>query len=445
MKVRTQKIGLFVLITMVMLSIFNVSTTSVQAAENFDVEAESAIIVDAKTGKILFEKQSDLKLPPASMTKMMTEYLVLEAIDEGQISWDETTTIGDYPYSISANVTFSGIGLTQNKEYTVRELYEGMAIISDNATTIALAEMVAGTEAEFVKMMNEKAEEMELPEYQFVNSTGLTNTDLGENYPEGTDPDADNLLSARSAALLAYHLINDYPEALEYSSSLTSSLDGYPLENLNWMLPWDGNNFEQFGYEGIDGLKTGYTKEAGYCFTGTAQQNDRRLITVVMKTSGKEVRFEETKKLMEYGFDQFNQQELYPNEYQIEGQEALPVAKGKEEEVEIKSNAAISAMIRNGEEEMYDVSYEINEEKLNEDGELVAPIEEGEVIGKMVLYYSGDIDYGYIMQNEQSQSVDLVSANAVEKSNWFMLTLGAIGDFFGNVFTTVVDTVKGWF
>lgn len=179
-----KKASMLIMILMLMIATYSLTNVSVQAAENIEVEAESAIIVDAKTGKILFEKQSDLKLPPASMTKMMTEYLVLEAIKEGKINWDTTTQISDYAYWLSADPSFSGIGLIQDKNYTVRQLYEGMAIISDNATTVALAELVAGSEGEFVKMMNEKAVEMGLQEYKFVNSTGLSNLDLGENYPE---------------------------------------------------------------------------------------------------------------------------------------------------------------------------------------------------------------------------------------------------------------------
>src|SRR5699024_10063999 len=132
---------------------------SAQAAESLDLQAESAILVDAETGKVLYAKNADMALPPASMTKMMTEYLAWEAVESGEISWDTTTQISDYAYSISANEMFSGIGLTQNKDYTVRELYEAMAVFSDNATTIALAELIAGSEGEFVKMMNDKAEE----------------------------------------------------------------------------------------------------------------------------------------------------------------------------------------------------------------------------------------------------------------------------------------------
>src|SRR5699024_2401346 len=124
----------------------------------------------------------------------------------------------------------------QNKEYTVRDLYEAMAINSDNATTVALAELIAGSEGEFVKMMNEKAAEMGLTDYEFVNALGLDNESLGDNYPEGTEPDATNLLSARSTALLAFHLVNDYPEALEISSIPETEFDEQQIRNWNWML-----------------------------------------------------------------------------------------------------------------------------------------------------------------------------------------------------------------
>ncbi|WP_245830996.1 serine hydrolase [Sediminibacillus massiliensis] len=415
------------------------------SAESLDLRAESAILVDADTGKILYAKQPDIKLPPASMTKMMTEYLVLEAIEEGQISWDTTTEISDYPYELSANPAFSGVGLIQDKEYTVRELYEAMAIISDNGTTIALAELVAGTESDFVKMMNEKAEELGLTDYEFVNATGLSNSHLGDRHPEGTAPDADNLLSAKSTAMLAYHLVNDYPEALTVSSTLTTEFDGKQLENLNWMLPWDNNNFEQFSYDGVDGLKTGYTELAGYCFTGTAERDGRRLISVVMKTESKEVRFEETAKLFDYGFEQFENKELYPAGYQADDQETVPVAKGKEEEVEVASSSAFSTSVKAGDEENYDVKYNIDEDKVNEDGELVAPIEDGEKVGTMEVTYNGEEDFGYINNGSKTKTVDLVTTSAVEKSNWFVLSMSAVGSFFGSVFSTVTDTVKGWF
>ncbi|MFC2948780.1 serine hydrolase [Virgibacillus sediminis] len=415
-----------------------------QAQDELDLDAESAILVDADTGKVLYAKEPDQALPPASMTKMMTEYLVLEAIEEGQISWDTTTQISDYPYSISANTLFSGVGLTQGKDYTVRELYEAMAVNSDNATTIALAELIAGSETEFVEMMNAKAEEMGLSEYKFVNSTGLDNESLGENRPEGTDPNGTNLLSARSSAYLAYHLINDYPVALEFSSMPQIEFEGYTIDNWNWMLDHEGVSLQQFYYEGVDGLKTGNTELAGYTFTGTAEQNGQRLISVVMKTNSREERFEETAVLLDYGFNQFEQQELAPAGYQKEGQSTLPVDKGKENEVNISTAEAVNIPMKEGEEDLYQITYHLDEEKLNENGELVAPVEEGEVIGTAEVVYEGEDDYGYIFP-DHAGTVNLVTNEAVEKDNWFMLTLGAVGDFFGSLFGSAVDWIKGFF
>src|SRR5699024_3138970 len=238
-----------------------------------------------------FAKNPDIALPPASMTKMMTEYLVWEAIESGEIDWDTETEISDYPYNLSANPEFSGVGLIQNKKYTVRQLYEAMAINSDNGTTIALAELIAGTEGKFVEKMNAKAEELGLQEARFVNSTGLDNAHLGENYPEGTEADGVNLLSARSAALLGYYLVKDYPESLEISNIPDMMFDDQEIINWNWMLDHKGENLKPFYYEGVDGLKTGYTDLAGYCFTATGEKDGKRLIVVVMKTDSYEERF----------------------------------------------------------------------------------------------------------------------------------------------------------
>lgn len=433
-----------ILAFVLLITSFMIQPLAVHAEDSLDLNAESAILVDAETGKVLYAKNPDVALPPASMTKMMTEYLVLEAIEEGTVDWDTTTQISDYAYRISANVLFSGVGLRQNVDYSVKDLYNAMAVFSDNATTIALAELIAGSESEFVRMMNEKAEELGLSEYKFVNSTGLDNDTLGDDAPEGTDPNASNLLSARSSAQLAYHLVNDFPHALEISSQTEVEFDGHTVENLNWMLPHEATFLQQFHYEGMDGLKTGNTDLAGYTFTGTAERDGKRLITVVMKTDSKEERFRETAKLLDYGFNNFSTEEIFPAGYQLEDQETLPVAKGKENEVSVSINEAISLPIKSGEAELYSLEYNISEEKMNEDGELVAPIEKGEKIGTATLVYEGENDFGYIFDQE-AITVDLVSDEAVEKANWFMLTFGAVGDFFTNIFTTAVDWIKGLF
>ncbi|WP_077359011.1 serine hydrolase [Virgibacillus halodenitrificans] len=434
----------FILAVMVAVITIMVQPFSTKAAETLDIKADSAILVDVETGKILYSKNADQALPPASMTKMMTEYLVWEAIEKGDISWDTTTQISDYPYSISANTSFSGVGLKQSQDYTVKDLYKAMAINSDNATTIALAELIAGSEGEFVKMMNKKGKEMGLPDFKFVNSTGLDNASLGDNYPEGTDPNATNLLSAESAALLAYKLIKDYPEALDISSIPVTDFDGQKIRNWNHMLPHDTTFLKQFFYEGVDGLKTGYTDLAGYCFTGSAERNGNRLISVVMKTGSEEERFQETAKLFDYGFSKFETKELFPEGYQLKDETTLPVAKGKEEKVNISTNKSVTIPVKSGQEKQYSIKYNLDKDKLNKEGELLAPIKKGEKIGTAEVVSKGDKDYGYITK-DKGNTIDLVTNEAVEKSNWFMLTLGAIGDFFVDLFTTVVDWIKGLF
>lgn len=416
-----------------------------EAKSSLDINAESAILVDVDTGKVLYSKKADMTLPPASMTKMMTEYLVWEAIDKGELSWDDTTEISDYAFDISANPDFSGVGLYQDQEYTVRELYEAMAINSDNATTIALAEMIAGDEGKFVQMMNEKAEEMGLLEYEFVNSSGLENSSLGENYPEGTDADGINLLSARSAALLAYHLVTDYPESLDISSTPIFEFDGQTIENWNWMLPHEGTSLKQFHYEGVDGLKTGFTSLAGFSFTGTAERDGVRLISVVMKTDSMEERFLETAKVLDYGFDNFTKEEIFPSGYQLDDESELPVVKGKEKTVEIETDGNFELPIQKDEEENFEIIYELDEDLLTEDGELIAPVESGTVIGQAKLVAKDNVDLTYILEQADENTVPLVTKSSVEKNNWFMIALSSIGDFFSNVYSTIVDTIKGWF
>ncbi|WP_394219045.1 serine hydrolase [Halobacillus trueperi] len=433
------------LMVALLMGFFAVSMNPGHTYASVDVGAESAILVDAETGKILFEKEADLTLPPASMTKMMTEYLVMEAIEEGQISWDTTTQISQYAFDISANPEFSGVGLKLDEQYTVRELYEAMAINSDNATTIALTELIAGSEGEFVQMMNEKAAEMGLPEYDFVNATGLNNSHLGDNYPEGTDPEATNMLSAKSAALLAYHLTNDYPEALEISSKPTLDFAGQTVTNWNWMLPgMPGQNLKQFEYEGMDGLKTGYTELAQNTFTGTAERDGQRFISVVMKSESRASRFNQTRQLLDYGFNQFSRQEIFAAGATPEEESTLPVAKGKEDGVAIETSSALSTLVKNGEEDQYEIQFNISEDQLDDEGHLVAPVEKGQKVGTAKLVYNGEEDYGNIL-SEGGQTVDIIASSSVEKANWFMLTLGAIGEFFGDIFTGAVDMVKGWF
>ncbi|MEH7226522.1 D-alanyl-D-alanine carboxypeptidase family protein [Bacillus sp. JJ1566] len=449
MKKQTQKRLIISLLAVFLLSLIVGQVPPAKAAPALDINVKNAILIDANTGKILYEKNAEQAAPIASMVKMMTEYLVLEAISEGRLSWDQTTQISQYAYDISANNNFSGVGLRLNHDYTVEELYKAMAIYSDNATTITLAELLAGTEGEFVKLMNKKAEELGLPDYEFVNSTGLSNSMLGDNYPEGTNPDGDNMLSAESVALLAYSLIKDHPNVLEISSIPQLDFYGEKLDNWNWMLNHDPSvspYLAQFHYEGMDGLKTGTTPAAGYCFTGTAERNGKRLISVVMGASSEPERFKETSKLLDFGFNNFEQIEVYPEGYQLKGNKELKVVKGKEKQVEISTESPVRLLVPKGvDKSAFKANYVYDEKLVSKDKELTAPFKEGTKVGHMAVSYDGD-DLGYITPGgDDKLQVALVTDTGVEKTNWFVLMMRGIGGFFGDIWSSVADTVKGWF
>jgi D-alanyl-D-alanine carboxypeptidase (penicillin-binding protein 5/6) len=423
------------------------TTEQAHAKTNLGLDAEAVILVDADTGKILYQKNPDKMLLPASMTKMMSEYLILEAIEEGKIDWDSEVNISESISDLSHNRNLSNVDLRVDAEpkYTVRELFEAAAIYSANAATMALAEKIAGSETEFVNMMNEKAEELGLEDYQFYNSTGLNNQDLAGQHPAG-DADDMNVMSARATAKLAFHLLKDYPQVLETASIPTKNFrdgteDQIPMVNWNWMIP---GVTQAHTYEGVDGLKTGSTDVAGASFTGTAEKNGIRLISVIMKTNDRDQRFIDTAKLLDYGFNNFVTEEIVEAGFEPKDQSTLPVVKGKEKEIRIATSEPISTVIKKGEEDKYKPKVNYEEEVLNEEGALTAPIEEGQAVGTISLEYTGEEDFGYLVDNGNAQT-PLLTMGSVEKANWFTLTMRGIGSFFANVWITVTDTVKGWF
>ena len=272
-----------------------------------NLEAKSAILISAQNGDIFFDKNSRESLGVASMSKIMSELLILEAIEKGVMDWDDSVTISDYAYTISHQPGFASIKLEQDQLYSVRELFHGMAITSANGATIALAEAVAGSEKEFVTLMNEKAKRLGLEDTHFVNSTGLTNHDL-QNYHHTGSVDDYNKMSASDLATLTRYIIDNYPDLLEVTNVTEFDVQGETFENSNWMLPGATGNFVDIDvtFEGVDGLKTGFTSDAGYGFTGTVQIGESRFISVVIGTETIEERFIETGKLYEAISEQLN-------------------------------------------------------------------------------------------------------------------------------------------
>lgn len=434
---RRQILAIVTVLTLFCSMFFTYSSAFAETNAPLDVQAGAAILVEANSGKILYQKNPDELLPIASMTKIMSEYLVHDAVAKGKIKWDQKTKVSEYAHTISQDRSLSNVPLENGGTYTVKELYEAMAIYSANGATIALAELIAGSEANFVKMMNDKAKELGLTNYKFVNCTGLTNKDLKGKQPEGTSPDEENKMSAKDCALLAQHLIKDYPETLETSKipkKVFQEGGKYPvqMDNWNWMLP--GLVMQ---YEGVDGLKTGSTPEAGNCFTGTAERNGMRLISVVINTNSRTARFDETKKLFDYGFTNFQTKTVYPKNSQVKGHETVHVNKAKDTDVPVQTKEKVVLPMPKGSKDVYKTDFKA----VNKETE--APVKKGTTLGYMTVSAKDPNDVGFL--TGKSMQVDLVTKQDVEKANWFVRSMRSVGSFFSGIWNGTVDTVKGWF
>ena len=292
------------------------------------------------------------------------------------------------------------------------------------AQRLLLAETIAGSESNFVKMMNKKADELGMKDYEFFNSTGLNNSDL-HGYHHTGSKDSENVMSAKATAKLAYHLIKDYPQILETASTPKKKFregtdDQIQMDNWNWMLPG-----LVFGYEGVDGLKTGTTDFAGLCFTGTAERNGNRYISVVMdakdangNNTEKKIRFDETKKMFNYAFTNFAEEKVLNKNYQVKGKKSLPVIKGKADKVKIHTKDSISLVLKSGEAENYKPVLVLDKKKLTKNGELTAPVKKGDKVGYVTLEPKTGKDLGFITdEGSNGIKVDVVAAETVEKAN----------------------------
>ena len=264
---------------------------TIAKAEEIPVNAKSAILIEESTGKVLFEKNADEQLNPASMTKIMSLILIYEAIDEGKISLNDDVTIS----KDASNMGGSQVYINEGEIYKVEELLKGVAIASANDAVVALAEKVCGSKEVFVNKMNEKAKNLGLKNTSFVNPHGL---DADKHYS-----------SARDMSIMARELLK-HEDILKYTSKYEDYFkkkDGSSI----WLV--NTNKLVRF-YKGMDGLKTGYTSIAGYCLTATAMKNNVRLISVVMGEDSIENRSEDTLKLLNYGFNTIKKEVIIKKE-----------------------------------------------------------------------------------------------------------------------------------
>ncbi|WP_414839369.1 serine hydrolase [Carnobacterium sp. TMP28] len=437
---KTTKFGLVMTITLLVgtfLPIYSL-TSSVSAAEAVPkIEAEAAFILEPSTGKILMNQNGDKKLGIASMTKMISEYLIFEAIEEGTIKWDQVVPVSDYAQQLSQNNSLSNVPMRQDETYTFKELYQAMAIYSANAATVAMAETIAGSESEFVDKMREKVESWGIKDYELYNSTGLSNSDLMGNIYPGSNEKSENAMSARSIAIVAQNLLNAYPEVLETTSipKMTfkeGTTDAIDMDNWNWMLK--GLVSERAN---VDGLKTGTTDFAGATFTGTAEENGMRIITVIMNaTDGQEdlqKRFKETDKMMDWAFSNWEKVQVYKKNDSLDNIKPLKVEKGKTNSLKVAVASDVSMLVRvNTDLKDKDVLFTAKKNLMNDTGKVEAPVKKGAKLGIAEILLRND-DLGYI-DGTKGAEVAVIAAQKVEKANIFVLAGRWIKVFVSDIF-----------
>ena len=412
-------------------------TAEAAAIEQPTIEAAAAFIIEPTTGKVLLNQNGDEKLGIASMTKMITEYILLEAIENGDLAWDDQISISEYAHKISQNYELSNVPLRVDETYSVEELYQAMAIYSANGATIALAEHIAGDEKTFVDMMREKVETWGITNYELYNSTGLSNSDLYGNIYLGSTEDSENTMTAREMAIVAQRLLIDFPDVLKTSSISEQKFregtsDEIKMTNFNWMLP--GLIFER---ENVDGLKTGTTDFAGASMTGTAEEEGMRIITIVMNaTNGQEdesKRFAETDKMMDWAFENWEMVPAFEENQIIENIDPVAVDDGKEDVIELAVKSDVSLLVpKNTDIKNTTVTIQLQKDLLNESDHLTAPIEKGTEVGTAQVISEGD-ELGYV-NGEEGEEVTVVAASTIEKANVFVLGGRWVKDFISNLF-----------
>ncbi|WP_164218165.1 D-alanyl-D-alanine carboxypeptidase family protein [Virgibacillus sp. YIM 98842] len=326
---------------------------------NLAPEAESAILMERDTGEILFDKNAEEKLPPASMTKVMTLLLIMEQLENGNLTYEETVRVSERAASMGGSQIF----LEEGEEMTVEDLLKGVAIASGNDASVALAERISGSEDAFVKKMNEKVKELGLKNTKFQNATGL--------------PADDHYSTSYDMAMIAKELLK-YESITEYTSIYEDYLRKGE-ENEFWLV--NTNKLVKF-YPGVDGLKTGFTNEAKYCLTATAEKNDMRVITVVMGAETTKERNAAISQMLDYAFNHFETKKLFDKGQTITN---LQLLKAENKDIDIVASESISTLHPKG-ESMDDITTEVEFFP-----DITVPLKKGDQVGTLYVKKGEDI------------------------------------------------------
>ncbi len=352
---------------------------------NLAENAKSAIMVEASTGEILYSKNPNEKLAPASMTKIMSLILIMENIESGNIKWDDTVVASENASSMGGSQIF----LKTGEVMKVEDLVKAICVASANDAVVAMAEKIAGTEDAFVKMMNDKARSLGAKNTNFKNSTGL---DIEGHYSTAYD-----------MAIMARELIR-HQKILEFSSIYEDYLrKGTP--NSFWLV--NTNKLVRY-YDYIDGLKTGFTDDAGYCLTATGKKNGMRLITVVMREDNTNNRTKDTIAMMDYGFNMYSINNIVSKDKVIGN---INVNLGVKEKVDVIPISDVN-IVNNKQVESKKYTYDIKYNNVN------APVKIGDMVGKLDIY----------QDDKYLRSVDITVKEDIKKANILLIFIRNLRD-----------------
>lgn len=349
--------------------------------------AKSAILMDADSGTVIYEKNSDVKLPPASITKIMTMLLVMEALDEGRLKLTDKVQASEYAASMGGSQIF----LEPGEEMTVDDMLKGVALASGNDASVALAEKIAGSEPQFVAMMNEKAAQLGMKNTKFENCNGL--------------PAPGHVSSAHDIAIMSRELLK-YEGITKYTGLYQDHLRK-TSEKPFWLV--NTNKLVRF-YHGADGLKTGYTSEAKFCLSATARRDNLRLIAVVMGEPNTKARNAEVSHLFDFAFAQYTNVPIYKKGDAI-GE--LTIEKGATSKIPLVAKHSYSILLRKG-----DAGKGIRHDLVL--NRVKAPIQAGDPVGKLVVYRNDEVIKEFPVE----------SPVAVNKAGWWQLFRRSTGKLF---------------
>ena len=349
------KKSLSILLTVLTLAAAIPPAGAAPADAGLDLSCASCLLMEKETGTVLLEENAHEKLEPASVTKIMTLLLVMEAVDSGRISLDDMVTVSAY----AAGMGGSQVYLEEGEQMPVSEMIKCVTVVSGNDCSVALAEHLAGSEGAFVTQMNQRARELGMTDTTFLNCTGL--------------PAQGHVTSAYDIALMSRELILNHPKIRDYTTIWMDSIrDGaFGLTNTNRLVRF---------YEGATGLKTGYTSSAGYCMSATAERDGMELIAVVMKSPSINQRFEDAKSLLSYGFASYGLAAVYPEAPLA----PVDVLLGTQAQVQPRLERDCRLLVRKGEEGQVTTRLSLAEN-------LEAPVEQGQTLGTLEVYVGDEL------------------------------------------------------